>query len=84
MKLADCNAALALTAALKRCGAIKGAKKRAACVKAAHLAYRRAVALAHCQTLKGKQRARCIAKARKLKAREVWRALARLDWRVWI
>jgi hypothetical protein len=66
-KLADCKAALQRDAALNACSRVKGKKRHNACVRAAQLAYRRALAVAHCQTLKAKKKTTCIGGANKLK-----------------
>ena len=70
----SCLATQAHTAALDRCTAIKGKGKAARkarttkCVAKANLAYKRALALIKCQSLKNKhKRSVCMAKARKLK-----------------
>ena len=65
-KLAVCRAALTRDQALKICSSLK-ASKRSRCVAAANLAYRRAVARAHCQTLSGHRKATCIQAVKKLR-----------------
>jgi uncharacterized membrane protein YgcG len=64
-QLQDCRAQQQHQAALAACNQKKG-KKRAACVKAANIAYHRSLALIKCQSKKGKAKAKCVAAANQI------------------
>ncbi len=71
--LKRCRAKAAYKVALSRCSAIStrtksGRSRRAACTAKAKLTYKRALAVAKCQSVKSsKQRAACVARAHKIK-----------------